>query len=134
MNGVNPDTIYINGFSGEDTIHTMLVGLSIISKSTSRRFDIEFKTMYFWQYDEEKKDYVSVSAEIPMIFIQEEFVDDFEDNFKDKNKAYLNGGKVTLLVADKDFAVIDYAYSELLPKYDASKDIVTRQYIISLFT
>ena len=133
MNGVNPDTIYINGYSGEDTIHTMLVGLSIISKSTSRRFDIEFKTMYFWQYDEEKKDYVSVSAEIPMIFIQEEFVDDFESNFKDKNKDYLNSGNVTLLVANKEFAVIDYAYSELLTEYDKNKDVVTRQYIIGLF-
>lgn len=134
INGVNPDTIYINGYSGEDTIHTMLVGLSIISKSTSRRFDIEFKTMYFWQYDEEKGDYVSVSAEVPMIFIQEEFVDDFEKDFKDKNKAYLNGSTVTLLVTDDEFAVIEYAYSELLAEYDINKDVVNRQYIIDLFT
>lgn len=130
MNGTNSDTIYINGSS--DTLHTTLVGLAGITsgKATSRRYDIEFKTMYFFVYNEETEKYESISMEIPMLFIQTEHVESFESDFAKSNKTALSSNKVTLTVENSDFEAILYGYEVLLPIYDMIKDAITRETII----
>ena len=129
MNGVNPDTIYINGYTA-DTLHTkLMLTLGGVKKAASRRFDIEFKTMYFYTYNAATEEYESVSYEIPMIFIQEEAIDVFENNFADVNEDALSGEAVDLRVYADDFAAITRGYQILLPIYDEKKDAVTYEMI-----
>ena len=122
MNGTNADTIYINGSS--DTIHTKLVG-GISKKLASRRFDIEFKTMYFYQYDQAKEEYVEVSMEIPMMFVQEENSNDFEEDFYDKNKSALTSSGITLTATVAEKQAVTFGYYTLLVEYDKLKDAVS---------
>ena len=124
-NVMNPDKIYINGAS--DTIHTKTIG-GFTKKSLSRRFDIEFKTMYFFTYDEDKEEYVSVEREVPMLFIQEECLDDFEGDFYDKNQAYLTQ-KVSLSVSTKDAAALEYGYYTLREVYNVIEGLISKQEI-----
>lgn len=124
-NVMNPDKIYINGAT--DTIHTKTIG-GFTKKSLSRRFDIEFKTMYFFEYDDAKEKYVSVEREIPMLFIQEECLEDFEDDFNDKNEEYLTS-EASLSVLSKDAAAVEYGYYTLREVYDAIVDVVSKEQI-----
>ena len=130
QNVLNADTIYIN--NSDNTIKSALWGLDLSNpkKSASRIFDIEFKTMYFYNWDEQNEEYVAVELEIPMLFIQEEKINIFETQFNSKNSAYLTGGSASLNVSSDTFDQIDYAYSVLLPLYDAIKDSVTYQQIV----
>lgn len=124
MNGVNADTIYINGKA--DTIHTTLVGISNVKKSTSRRYDIEFKTMYFYEYDSDNEEYKEVTCEVPMMFIQEEQVSSFEADFKKSNSI-----TVTLNVSSEIKQAVNYGYYTLLTAYDIIKDAVTYEKIVA---
>ncbi|MBQ8529222.1 MAG: hypothetical protein IJ459_05745 [Clostridia bacterium] len=124
MSGTNADTIYINGSS--EKLHTKLVGFDDLAKGASRRFDIEFKTMYFYVYDEETDSYESVSAEVPMLFIQVEWFDNFESEFANANKSSVSSG-VSLQVNRGDLDAIDLGYGTLLEIYDSVKDSVTHE-------
>ena len=128
LNGDNADTIYINGITS-DTLHTKLMGISFGSKMLSRRYDIEFKTVYAYTYNAETEEYEAVKFEIPMIFIQEEVISTFVKDFEDKNEDTLNGAHVSLLIKDEDFEAISRAYQDFLPVYDALKDAVTHEAI-----
>ena len=128
MNGTNADTIYINGSS--DTLHTTLVGLSNLDKATSRRYDIEFKTMYFFVQNNDGE-YEQVTAEIPMLFIQAENIDTFESDFAKSNKTALNSKSVTLTVTSSQIQAINYGYTVVLPVYDKLKNAVTHNDIIN---
>ncbi len=129
MNGTNADTVYINGCT-EDTLHTkLMLTLGGLKKSTSRRFDIEFKTVYFYTYNADTEEYEEVSYEIPMIFIQEEAIDSFEEDFAKANETALDSEDVSLLVDTADFDAITHGYQDLLPIYDEKKDEVTYETI-----
>jgi hypothetical protein len=128
--GLNADTIFINGSSTELAIKKF-GGLNL--KTASRAFDIEFKTMYFFNYDENSGEYIAVESEIPMLFIQEEKYSSFVNDFNDVNENCLNGN-ATLTVSSVDINAIAYAYSEILPVYNTIKDTVTREYIIQYCT
>jgi hypothetical protein len=122
-NGLNADTIYIN--NATKAIHSKTVSLLPTSaKAYSRRFDIEFKTMYFYQYDQAKEEYVEVSCKIPMIFVQEENASTFIDDFSDENKDYLSGN-ISLNVSSADKLAVNYGYYTLLDAYDLIKELVT---------
>ena len=121
LNGLNADSIYING-AAELLKSEKIGGFNL--KRESRKYDIEFKTMYFYTYDEENEEYVSVEMEIPMFFVQEECLEDFEDDFSNANEDYLEGN-VSLLVFVSDYAATEYAYTTLLTAYDLIKDLVS---------
>ena len=124
MNVKNPDTIYINDSS--DTIHTTLYG-GFSGKMLSRRYDIEFKTMYFFIYDEDTESYEEVSLEIPMLFVQEEHIGTFNNDFNSENEDALTYGKAKLLVSNSTINAISYGYTELLPIYNTNADLVTHE-------
>ena len=63
-------SIYINRSANKWT--PVKYGLSGGLKSNSRRFDIEFRTQYFYYYDADNEKYEKIKAEIPMLFVQEE--------------------------------------------------------------
>lgn len=122
MNGTNPDTVYINGYSS--SISTKLCGEG--KKTTARRFDIEFKTTYFYTYDPNEKSYQKIEVEIPMIFIQEEYLSSFESDFYEKNQERLTGN-TSLLMSSNDANAVSYGYYILLKEYDLLKDAVTAE-------
>ncbi len=82
-NGLNLDTIYIN--NSLNPIQTKLIGGFGLDMA-SRRFDIEMKTVYAYQINAQTQDYEKVSFEIPMLFIQKEYVNAFSSDFYEKNQ------------------------------------------------
>jgi len=86
-NGTNSDTLYLN--NSTEAMHTKLVGLEGgISKSTSRRFDVEMKDVWYIVATEAdgKVKYEKQKASIPMLFVQKENVDTFGEDMYEKNK------------------------------------------------
>ncbi len=84
VNGTNSDTIYINGNS--EAIHTKLIG-GISLHSASRRFDIEMKDVWYIVAKTESGEtkYEKVKTQIPMLFVQKDYVNSFNADFEDKN-------------------------------------------------
>ncbi len=115
---LNPFTVYINGSSSFVSTVRSKFGLG------SRHFDIEFKSMYYFTYNEAEESYESIELLVPMIFIQQDNLADFEEEFYNENKAAVPGG-VSLEVVSTDFAEIEYAYTTLLPAYDEIKSSIT---------
>ena len=77
------DKIYINGKAS--LWETKNFGISGGAKMASRRFDIEFRTQHFYYYDEANEKYEIIKTKVPMLFIQEEVFEDFEDDIKSTN-------------------------------------------------
>ena len=75
-NVLNPNSIYINN----STELFVTENVSFINRS--RKYDIEMRKQYF--YYQEGEDLVRVQLEIPMLFVQEEHVEDIEEIIKDK--------------------------------------------------
>lgn len=121
-NGTNPDTIYINNKT--DTIHTKLVG-GLSLKTASRRFDIEFKTQYFYQLNQDGE-YEKTTCEIPMIFIQEDNIDTFEADFADKNDI-----TVSLDVSQSVKDAVKYGFHTLVSAYNEIRNTLTFDDIVS---
>lgn len=119
----NPDTIYINNASSAILSKTVSV-LPTSAKAYSRRFDIEFKTMYFYEYNSVKDEYEQVSCELPMMFVQEEQLSTFESDFSNTNSSYLSS-PVSLNVSSADKNAVNYGYYTLLSLYDTIKDLIT---------
>lgn len=114
--------IYINGSSSKWE-SKKVGGLSL--KTASRRFDIEFRTQYFYTYDAENEKYVEVKASVPMLFIQQENFDTFADDVESTNKVML-----TVTTAETALeAIIDH-YTTLIPVFIENKDKVTSAEIL----
>ena len=105
------DAYYLNGSSAQWVAETwgLLGGL----KSASRKFDIEFRTQYFYYFDAENNKYEKIEVEVPMFFIQEEVFDNLTDDVKDSN-----GIEISVSVNDNDLKT-------LLGEYDAKINLVT---------
>lgn len=111
QNGSNLDTIYIN--DSETAIKTKLVG-GLSGRSLSRRFDIEMKDMFV--YVSNGGGYDKVEIQLPMLFIQNDFIDSFETDFLSKNSdtGAINPTRLVLNAQDKNY---------LLSKYDLLIDV-----------
>lgn len=123
------EDFYINGYTS-DALANKKMGVSFTLKALSRRFDVEMKTMYFYAYNSDTDEYETVFYEIPMIFVQEEVYDYFDEDFSNVNEDALNGNEVELQIRNTDIVAIDFGYEVLLPIYDTLKDAVTQQDII----
>jgi len=81
------------------------------SKMLSRRFDIEFRTQYFYAYDEANDEYVKIAAQVPMLFIQEENYDTAVADIQSTNSI-----TVSLLLSES-------ALEQLMENYDTYVDV-----------
>lgn len=125
QNYSNPDTIYIN--DSADTIHSK----NVSTLNASRRFDIEFKTVYSFVYNEETKEYENVTYEVPMMFIQETHVETFENDFKEENKkSVTTDTEVKILATEETKKAVNYGYHTLVETYKSFKDNISYQDII----
>ena len=94
---------YINGSS--TAWEAEKVG-GISKKRESRRFDIEFRTQYFYVYNAQEETYEVVKAQIPMFFVQEENYSTLVADVANANNinitVTLPGAKLNKLQADYD--------------------------------
>lgn len=126
-NGSNLDTIYING--SENPIKTKLVG-GVSGRTLSRRFDIEMKDMFLYTYNQDEQKYEKVKITIPMLFVQNDFIDTFAEDFYEKNQSTgaINPTNIVMNSADATFMFGEY--STLIDEYIVIKEQVTYQSII----
>ena len=121
-NGSNADTIYING--SENPIKTKFVG-GFSGRAASRRFDIEMKDLYLYIYNQGNERYEKVAISLPMLFVQNDFIDSFSSEFYDKNESTgaINPTAITMNASDSSYMFAEY--SSLIDEYLIIKENVT---------
>lgn len=97
------------------------------SKMFSRRFDIEFRTQYFYSYDTESEKYIEIKASVPMMFIQEENYDTFVNDVLAKNSI-----AVGVNISNSNLAKITESYDTLLPTFKENKEAISSNDIIAI--
>jgi len=116
--------IFVNG-SNEEWTAKKVGGLS--GKMLSRRFDIEFRTQYFYSYDSENDKYVKIKASVPMFFVQEE---NYETLAADVNSE--NGINVSVSLESSDLQKLMNDYDTLIEVFITNKEEVTVDGILEL--
>ncbi len=116
----NSDNIYVNK-SGV-VFETKNVGLT----NPSRRYDIEMKTVYYYVYDAEQEKFEKIKCEIPMMFVQEAYLESFTDDVADENE----GLSLEITVSSEDIGALDGYYETLLPAYDEIAALVSPEDVI----
>ena len=101
---------------------TKNVGLT----NPSRRYDIEMKTVYYYVYDAEQEKFEKIKCEIPMMFVQEAYLESFTDDVADENK----GLSLEITVSSEDIGALDSYYETLLPAYDEIAALVSPEDVI----
>ena len=114
--------LYVNGSSSEWE-PKYVGGFSL--KALSRRFDIEFRTQYFYSYDAANDTYVKYALSIPMLFVQEENYDTLVDDVKAENKV-----AISIDVSTNDFNKLLDDYDTLIDALIANKEGFTVDFII----
>lgn len=114
----NPDEIYINDQSTVFATQT---------SALSRHFDIEMKTMYYYYYDSEAQQFEKVKCELPMMFVQEEYITDFSEEVAEANEGLM----LKIILSSEEIGVLNAVYEELLPAYEAIKNLVTPEGVLS---
>ena len=97
------------------------------SKMFSRRFDIEFKTQYFYSYDAATGQYVEIKASVPMMFIQEENYETFVGDVLNKNSI-----AVGVNISNANLAKITDSYDALVPLFKQNKEDISADDIIAI--
>lgn len=126
-NGSNLDTIYING--SENPIKTKLVG-GVSDRTLSRRFDIEMKDMFLYTYNQDEQKYEKVKISIPMLFVQNDFINTFSEDFYEKNQSTGAINPTNIVMNSDDATFMFGEYSNLIDEYLVIKEQVTYQSII----
>ena len=107
--------VYINGSS---TIwESKTVGAFGGFKAASRRFDIEFRTQYFYSYDPTTNTYTAYAVQVPMLFVQEEYYDDLVSDVKSTNKV-----TISVTLSNKELDEILVAYDSKVPAFIENKE------------
>lgn len=128
VNGIN--TIRYVAATNDDDAAFYVNGSSTpwkADKNTfSRKFDIEFRTQYFYVYDTTEEAYTVVEVQIPMLFVQEENYDTLVQDIASKNGITVN---VTLPTSQLNKLKADYdAYVDV---FIENKAAMTEDLIIA---
>ncbi len=122
-NGINAYTIYLNGHS--EPIKTKKYGgFSLLSPT--RRFDIEFKEMYFYTYNAEEEKYEKTVMEIPMMFVQEKKLPDFAEDYKEVNNI-----DASISLSLLELEAIKEGYYTMVAIYDDIAPLITVESIMA---
>ena len=95
-------------------------------KGASRRFDIEFRTQYFYYYDVENNKYETVKIEVPMLFVQQEMYNSLEDDVSSVNNV-----DISVDVSEADLNKLTYEYLTKTDLINENKDKYTVDVIIA---
>ena len=80
-------------------------------------------TLYF---DAEQEKFEKIKCEIPMMFVQEAYLESFTDDVADENK----GLSLEITVSSEDIGALDSYYETLLPAYDEIAALVSPEDVI----
>jgi hypothetical protein len=122
--------------SGKSTVDVYLNGSSTLlsptyntkfSVKTSRKYDIEFRTRYYYTYDAETGTYVSNAVQVPMMFVQE------GDNYNSFSSDMLkdNGVTASVSLSQTHLNKILSDYDTLIDIFIANKDAMSSETIIA---
>lgn len=115
--------VYLNGSSTllSPTYNTKF------SVKTSRKYDIEFRTRYYYTYDAETGTYVSNAVQVPMMFVQE------GDNYNSFSSDMLkdNGVTASVSLSQTHLNKILSDYDTLINIFIANKDAMSSETIIA---
>ena len=92
----------------------------------SRRFDIEFRTRYYNVYDAENDAYTIVSDQVPMLFVQEGYLDSLAKDIKSAN-----GITVSLGIDTGELELLMTHYDAYVPAFDEHKAAITTDVILA---
>ena len=112
--------LYVNGSS------TAWKTKNVSTLNPSRRFDIEFRTQYFYSYDPATGKYTAHKVEVPMLFVQEDNLDTLTDDIKAENKI-----TVTLTETSERVALIIGLYDTTVDIFIQNKELVTEEIIVA---
>ena len=91
--------------------------------NTSRKFDIEFRTQYFYVYNEQTEEYEKVAVQVPMFFVQEKNYGSLANDVEDANdieiSVTLSAAKLDKLQDDYDTYVDDFIDNKAAMTEDA---------------
>jgi len=113
--GDNQYEVYLNNSSSIFTPQRN----SLLFVSTSRKYDVELRKQYFYEYDSANQEYIEHQVLTPMMFIQEENYDTF---VADMAKSGVSGVSVTM--NSTDLAKVKDDYDTLVDIFIANKDTV----------
>lgn len=119
------EAIFVNGLSSAWA--TKKVG-GRSTKTLSRRFDIEFRTQYFYTYDSENKTYVEVSVKVPMLFVQEENYDTLNADVKSVNSTI----NVNIILNKDNITKLKNDYDSLIEIFIINKENMTEDKIVEI--
>jgi uncharacterized repeat protein (TIGR02543 family) len=124
VNGSNPSTIYVN--QSATVFASKLVG-GFSLKNSSRRYDIEFRTQYFYYYSSEDEAYISVAVRVPMLFVQHEQIGQLDADVVERN-SYLPSFSMTMAQGTQDKILDDY--NTLIDIFIENKENVTEDDVL----
>ena len=113
---------YVNGSSKEFTTKKV-GGLSL--KTASRRYDIEFRTQYFYALEDDEL--VEIAVKVPMLFVQEQQFDTLASDIASENA----GLNVTVTLDTAHLNKLKADYATLVDVFTENKDDVTPDAIIA---
>ena len=87
----------------------------------SRRFDIEFRTQYVYEYDEDSGEYAKIKISVPMFFVQEEHYSTLAKDVKEVNA----GVDVAVTLSAANLNKIKNDYYTYVEVFIANKELVT---------
>lgn len=122
--------------SGKSTVDVYLNGSSSLLSptynkkgfvTTSRKYDIEYRTRYYYTYDDETGTYVSNKVQVPMMFIQE------GDNYNSFSSDILKDNGITASVSLSQIHLnkILSDYDTLIDIFIVNKESMSSEAIIS---
>ena len=114
-NSNNPHTIYIN--NSNNIFKTENYG-GINLKTASRRYDIELRSQYFYYLDE-NEEYKQIECQIPMLFIQEEKLEDLAKDINSNNNISftLNVNESIINYLTNEYSLAIKLFNEIKEKY-----------------
>lgn len=122
-NASNVNSVYIND---SDELFQITTYGGLGTKMFSRRYDIELRTRYYTYFDSTQDAYVVANCSIPMLFVQEEKLEDLKSDIEDANKNLNFELTISTVVIEQLIA----NYDKYLPIFNDAKDRITTDYIL----
>ncbi len=118
--------VYLNGSS---SLFVPTYNKKIIK--TSRKYDIEYRSRFYYTYDAENQKYVANEIKVPMMFIQED--NSIDSNFTDypANMLADNGITSSVIMNQNDLNKVLADYDTLIDIFIQNKDNMSSEEIIT---
>lgn len=98
------------------------------TKMLSRRYDIEYRTQYFYMYDASSKEYQEVAIKVPMFFVQEENFATLSTDVKSENSNLT----INVKMNQNDLTKVQEDYDTLIDQFIINKEAISEDIIVDV--